>query len=144
MLHQILNSFNPDSTEDPFFGPVELHFNESEKTYYLMKDVSIQNHPDKLSLTLESKQKSASGQQAELFKLIDQNFPDILKKSEQYLSSNAEMEKANHYEAEAIFIGELKKNEQVWELSMINTETGTSYCIIEWNGLEPVSVSIEE
>lgn len=144
MLHQILNSFNPESIEDPFFGTVELHFNEAEKTYYLMKDAALNNFPEKLSLTIESKQKSSSQQQSNLFQLIDQNFSEIMKTAEHYISSNSDTSKDSRYEAEAIFIGELKKGDQSWELSLINAETGSSYCIIEWQGTKPISLSVEE
>ncbi len=146
MLHKFFNSFNPDTETDPFFGTVEVHFNEADNSYYLMKDISIGNYPENLSLTIESAGRQSSKEQFELFGLIESNFMTILETSASFMADHPEMAamKDKNYEAEAIYIGLLKSNKQTWELSLINTADGSSYCIIEWSGLKPLTVSLEE
>lgn len=146
MLHKFFNSFNPDTETDPLFGSVEIHFNEADKSYYLMKDVTVGNYPEKLSLTVESSARQASKEQFELFNLIESNFITILDSSRNFMDTHPEMAmmKDKNYEAEAIYIGILKGNKKPWELSLINTADGSSYCIIEWDGLKPISLSLEE
>ena len=142
MLHKFFNSFNPDSKTDPFFGNIELHYNEADKTWYLMKDITLDTYPEKLSLTVESGTQQADPAQYELFKSIETNFLQLIEAANRFMESNPELQVMN-FEPEAIYIGP-QKNKQQWELSMLNTADGSSYCIIEWQGLDPRSLSIEE
>ena len=146
MLQKFFNSFNPDTENDPLFGEVEIHFNQADNTFYLMKDVRIGDYPDHLSLTIETVNREASQPQFELYKLIQENFMLLLESARSFMiaaSSNDPID-ANNYEAEAIYIGANSKGDQHWELSFLNTSDGSSYCIIEWNALSPLHFSIEE
>ena len=142
MLHKFFNSFDPDSKADPLFGSVELHHNEADNTYYLMKDITLSNYPEKLSLTIESTSQEADKAQFELFQEIEANFNQLIEQANQFMETHPDLPVKN-FEAEAIYIGP-QKNTKLWELSLLNTSDGSSYCIIEWQGLKPVGLSVEE
>lgn len=145
MLQQFLNSFNPETENDPVFGPMEIHFNAEEDSYYLMKDIAIGEYPERLALTIETNSRNASPAQASLFELIEKNFVSLLEKARSFMikeAKNSDLD-ALHFEAESIYIGSQEKNKKHWELSLINMNDGSSYCIIEWDELKPIKLSVE-
>ena len=146
MLHKFFNSFNPDTENDPLFGEVEIHFNEADNSYYLMKDITIGDYPEKLSLTLESPARQASQEQFELYGLIQVHFITLLESARTFMAAQTAPVSVDgkNYEAEAIYIGAITGSNRHWELSFLNTVDGSSYCIIEWDALQPLHLSMEE
>ncbi|HTD94723.1 MAG TPA: hypothetical protein VK644_12955 [Chitinophagaceae bacterium] len=146
MLQKLFNSFDPDKETDPRFGEVEIHFNEPDSSYYLMKDVLLdETH---LSLTIESKKKESTPQQFELYNRIITGFTDVLKAAYSFMAKQSpdgvSTDPCSKYQPESIYIGDLGNFHANWELSFLNIEDGLTYSIVEFDGTTPVAVSIEE
>ncbi len=74
MWKNLLESFDPQQVEDPYFGLVELQGNDQDNTFYLMKDIWFDDREEAISLTIESRTKESTKWQFELFTLIQNNF----------------------------------------------------------------------
>ena len=148
MWKNLLDSFDPQQVEDPHFGLVELQGNDQEGTVYLMKDVWLGDREDAVSLTVESRTKQSSQWQFDLFTLIQQNFSSISRSAFDYIASSfpgQEKEKfKEQYAFESIYIGNANSPISNWELTLVNTEDGAGYCVIDFDKLQPTGISMEE
>jgi hypothetical protein len=147
MWKKLLESFEPLQHEDPHFGLVEFQENEQDKTYFLMKDLSIGQPEINIALTVETKDKVSTDAQFALFKLITSNFPGVIQQAYQFFQKHGENSSVEQlkerYEVDSIYIDQDRAGNR-WELTLRANEEAGGYCVIDFDGLKPVLVTIEE
>ena len=148
MWKKLLDSFDPSQIEDPHFGTVEWQENGQDHTYYLMKEVWLGDQSSPVSLTIESPRKESDALQFSLFQNIETRFVQIAADAYRFMATQLPEMKAEdikeNFIIESIYIGDATGNLSPWELTLLNSEEGGQYCVIDFEDLKPVHLSMEE
>jgi hypothetical protein len=125
------------NTVETEFGTMYLQ--KDGKTLYAEKNIEF-GSSKKITLTVEHKVKASASRQFALYKLISSNAETLLQTAKDFYWSEHYGHLYKDWELEDIYLHDNDNSENNWEMRLLRKE-GFEYCVIEFKGLTPISVS---
>ena len=146
MIKKLLNFRKTDTIKNVYFGELEINYDRIDQIFYLERDVILDNLSDSIHLMIASEDKKVTKEQIDLFELIKLNFSTLVKNAYEFICLQFDEQKESlkkKYKIESVVILDGKSSTTSWELNLANQEDGFTYCIIEFEDLNPIHLSIE-
>ncbi len=146
MKKKLPNFGKTEKIKDDYFGELRVNYDKIDQIYYLEKDIQLNDLIDSIYLMIASEDKKVTKEQVGRFKLIKLNFSTVVKTAYDFvhLQLNEQGEDLKKkYKIESVLILDDKSSAASWELDLINKEDGFTHCIIEFEYLNPIHLSIE-